>query len=156
MRAFAAVTLTPVYYLPGDLINIGADSIAALDAGHVAKVRQRMAYWGEQWEEVVQLMADVADLGLDLAQGEVVWARPENFNPAQVADYAVKLRSAGVPLPLVAEEIGWSPQRVAQLRTELAADALRTAIGGAARSSQQATQRAVGQPADTPEPAATP
>lgn len=146
MRAFAAVTLTPVYYLPGDLINIGADSIAALDAGHVAKVRQRMAHWGEQWEEVMQLMADVAGLDQDLSAGEMVWARPENFNPAQVADYAVKLRSAGVPLPLVAEQIGWSPQQVAQLRTELAADALRATIGGAGPSAQAATVQAAGRP----------
>lgn len=132
MRAFAAVTITPVYYLPGDLINIGADSIAALDAGHVADIRQSMAYWGEGLEEVMQLMADVAELGRDLSTAEVVWARPENFNPAQVADYASKLKAAGVPLPLVAEEIGWSPQRVAQLRTELAVESLRASLGAPA------------------------
>lgn len=118
MRAFAAVTLTPVYYLPGDLINIGADSLAALDAGHVADVKQSMASWSEGIEEMLQLMADVAGLGRDLTTSEVVWARPENFQPAVVADYATKLKAAGVPLPMVVEEIGWTPQRVAQLRTE--------------------------------------
>ncbi|MGH3881946.1 MAG: phage portal protein [Pseudonocardiaceae bacterium] len=127
MRAFAAVTLTPVYYLPGDLVNIGADSVAALDAGHVAKVRQRMANFGEAWEEVLALMAQVAGITLDLSQGEVVWARPENTNPAQVADYASKLVAAQIPLPMVAEEIGWSPQRVDQLRAEIATNAFLTA-----------------------------
>lgn len=128
MRAFAAVTLTPVYYLPGDLVNIGADSVAALDAGHVAKVRQRMANFGEQWEEGLALMAQVAGYTADLSSGEVVWARPENFNPAQVADYASKLVAAKFPLTMVAEEIGWSPQRVDQLRSELAADTFMAAL----------------------------
>lgn len=128
MRAFAAVTVTPVYYLPGDLVNIGADSIMALDAGHVAKIRQRMGYWSEDMEEVLTLMASVAGIDKDLKASEVVWARPENFNPAAVADYATKLTAAKVPLPMVAEEIGWSPQRVAQLRAELAASTFLAAL----------------------------
>lgn len=128
MRAFAAVTLTPVYYLPGDLVNIGADSVAALDAGHVAKVRQSMALCGERWEETLALMADVAELDRDLSDAEVVWSRPENFNPAQVADYATKLVASHIPVTMVAEEIGWSPQRVEQLRSEMAAESLRALL----------------------------
>lgn len=128
MRAFAAVTLTPVYYLPGDLVNIGSDSIVALDAGHVAKVRQACASFGEGLEEVLQMMADVAGLDMDLSAAEIAWARPENFNPGQVADYATKLRAAGYPLPIVAERIGDTPQQVAQLRTEMAAEAVRARL----------------------------
>ncbi len=123
MRAFAAVTTTPVYYLPGDLINIGADSIMALDAGHVAKIRQLNGYWGEDMEEVLALMANVAGIDRDLKSSEVVWARPENFNPAAVADYMSKLVAAQVPLPIVAEKVGWTPQEVAQLRSEMASAA---------------------------------
>jgi hypothetical protein len=128
MRAFAAVTLTPVYYLPGDMVNIGADAIAALDAGHVSKVIQRTTQWGEGLEEVLQLMADVAGLDLDLSAAEIVWARPENFNPGQVADYATKLTAAGYPLPIVAERIGDTPQQVDQLRAEMAASSLRARL----------------------------
>jgi hypothetical protein len=135
MRAFAAVTTTPVYYLPGDLVNIGADSIMALDAGHVAKIRQLTGYWGEDMEEVLALMASVAGISGDLKSSEVVWARPENFNPAAVADYAIKLKTAGVPLPMIAEEIGWSPQRVAQLRAEMASATFLESLG-APRPSQ--------------------
>lgn len=130
MRAFAAVTVTPVYYLPGDLVNIGADSIAALDAGHTAKVRQRHTLWGEALEEVLQLMADVAELDRDLSSSEVVWARPENFLPAAVADYMVKLVAAKVPLPLVAQQVGWTPQQIDQLRSEMAASAVLDGLGG--------------------------
>lgn len=128
MRAFAAVTLTPVYYLPSDMVNIGAEAVAALDAGHNAKIRQRMATWGENLEEVLQLMADVAGLDRDLSSAEIVWARPENFVPSQVGDYLSKLTGSKVPLPLAVEEIGWSPQRVTKLRAEMAADAFRAAM----------------------------
>lgn len=120
MRAFAAVTTTPVYYLPGDLVNIGADSIMALDAGHIAKIKQRMGYWSEDMEEVLSLMASVAGIEKDLEASEVAWAKPENFNPAVIADYATKMHSWGVPPTMIAEEIGWSPQRVAELRSEIA------------------------------------
>jgi hypothetical protein len=129
MRAFAAVTLTPVYYLPGDMNNLGAEAVAALDAGHNAQVKQTATLWGEHLEEVLQLMADAAELEgpgggpRDLSDSEMVWARPENFVPSQVGDYLVKMKDAGVPLTMAVEEAGWSPQRVQQLRSERAAEA---------------------------------
>jgi Phage portal protein, SPP1 Gp6-like len=129
MRAFAAVTLTPVYYLPGgDMINLGAETVAALDSGHNAKVSQAIAGHAEGLEETLQLMADVAELGRDLSSSEVTFGRPENFNPAAVGDLFVKLVAAGVPVPMAAEEVGWSPQQVDRLRSELAAQTLRDSL----------------------------
>lgn len=128
MRAFAAITITPVYYLPGDLVNISADAVAALDAGHIAKVRQRHTVFGEGIEETLQLMANVAELDVDLTSSEVVWMRPENFNPASVADSMAKMAGAGIPLPMVCEEAGWSPQRIEKLRAEMAAEEMRAAV----------------------------
>lgn len=138
MRAFAAVTITPVYYLPGDLVNIGADSIAALDAGHISKVRQGHTVFGEGAEELLQLMAGVAELDIDLTTSEVTWMRPETFNPATVGDYAMKLFAVGIPTPMIAEDIGWSPQRVQELRTEMAAAAFQAALAAAAAAPQPA------------------
>lgn len=151
MRAFAAVTLTPVYYLPGDMNNLGAEAIGALDAGHNAQVRQNATLWGEGLEEVAQLMADAAELEApgggprDLSDSEMVWARPENFVPSQIGDFLAKMTGAGVPLPMAVEEVGWSPQRVAQLRAEQATAA---AMASVANPPQQ-------QPAAQP-PAARP
>lgn len=121
MRAFAAITLTPVYYLPGDMTNLGADTVAALDAGHNAKVKQGIAVASEGLEEVLQLMAEAAGMDRDLSDSEMVFARPENFLPSQMADAMVKMTTAGVPLAMVVEEAGWSPQRVDRLRSEVAA-----------------------------------
>lgn len=137
MRAFAAVTITPVYYLPGDLTNIGADTVAALDAGHNAKIRQRMSAWGEQLERVLQAMADIAGLDRDMSSSELVWQRPENLNLAQVAAYAQTLRNAGYPLPVVAERIGETPQQIERLRAELAADSMRTNLARPANAEGQ-------------------
>lgn len=148
MRAFAAVTVTPVYYLPGDLTNIGADTVAALDAGHNAKIRQRMTQWGEQLERVLQHMADIAGVDRDLSSSELVWQRPENLNLAQVAAYAQTLRNAGYPLPVVAERIGETPQQIERLRAEMAADSLRGALSAPAAPATPAN--AEGQPATGP------
>lgn len=131
MRAFAMTTLTPVYYLPGDMINIGADAITALDAGHVQKIKQREAQWSENGEGLLQGMADIAGLDRDLSVAELVWERPENFNITQIADFIAKETGAGVPLPMVMEDVGWSPQRVSQLRTELAQQMLQRAFAAA-------------------------
>lgn len=132
MRAFAAVTLTPVYYLPGDMNNLGAEAVAALDAGHNAKLKQRMASWGEGLEEVLGYMAQIAELERDLSESEIVWARPENFVPSQMGDFLVKLKEAGVPLTMGVEEVGWSPQRVAQLRAARAEEAMLTGLAAPA------------------------
>lgn len=147
MRAFAAVTITPVYYLPGDLVNIGADSIAALDAGHTSKIRQKHVVFGEGAEELLQLMADVAEVSVDLTQSEVEWMKPETFNPSAMGDYAVKLFGVGIPAPMIAEEIGWSPQRVAELRTEMAAKAFQDALAAAAAAPQQSSNGTQQKPA---------
>jgi hypothetical protein len=154
MRAFAAVTLTPVYYLPGDMTNLGAETVAALDAGHNAKVSQAIAGHAEGLEEVLQLMADIAELDRDLSSSEVTFGRPENFNPAAVGDQFVKLVGAQVPVPMAAEEVGWSPQQVDRLRTEMAAQALRAAFQEPGQPLQRVlppVQRAL--PAGTGEPA---
>lgn len=122
MRSFAAATVTPVTYLPGgDMINIGQDAIQALDAGHVSKVKQLSAQWSGQMADVLQLMCGIAELDRTITPAAIAWARPENFHPAAIADYMTKLKSTGVPLSMICEEVGWSPERVEQLRSEMAA-----------------------------------
>jgi hypothetical protein len=129
MRAFAATTRTPVYYLPGgDMVNLSADAIAALDAGHISKIKQRMSNWSASHQETLQLMCEVAQLDKTITAGEIAWSRPENFHWAVVGDYVVKMKSAGVPLSIIMEEIGWSPARVEQLRSEMAAEQLLAAV----------------------------
>jgi hypothetical protein len=129
MRAFAAATVTPVYYLPGgDMINLAADAILALDSGHTAKIKQRSGLWTGPIAEMTQIAADIAELGVEIVPEAVAWARPESFHPAAVADYVSKMVAAGVPLPIVMEEIGWAPEAIERLRTEVAANEMRQAL----------------------------
>lgn len=151
IRSFAAVTLTPVYYLPGgDLINISGDAIAALDAGHVQSIKERIAAWSENWEEVLGLSADIAGISEDLSSGEVRWAQPENLQPGILADYGVKLQAVGYPLPIIAEKLGDSPQQIAKLRAEAAKAQMQAAL------TAQVTAPAAAKPAPAgaPKPAA--
>lgn len=149
IRSFAMVTITPVYYLPGgDLINVAADALSALDTGHNAKVRQKSGLWTGPLSQMWQLAADVAGLGVTIEPEAIAWARPESAHPAAVADYVSKMVAAGVPLTIVLEEIGWGPERIEQVRTEVAQAqiqasvlAARTAAAGqpAGRVNGQAT-----------------
>lgn len=132
IKAFMAVTGTPVYYMPGDLTNIGADTIAALDAGHLSKCRQRQVLWGEAYEEGLAVSAEIVGVEGDLSFSEVQWERPENWHPTQVADLVSKQVGAGIPLPVVMEDMGKSPQYVTRLRQEMAGDQARRVIGGRA------------------------
>lgn len=155
IRSFAAVTLTPVYYLPGgDLINISGDSIAALDAGHVQLIKERIAAWSENWEEVLGSMADIAGLDQDLSSSEMRWAQPEQVQPGVLADYGSKLVAMGYPLPIVAQRLGDSPQQIAQLRAEMAKAQLQAALtapatipaSGGAPGVRKAPQQSTGAP----------
>jgi hypothetical protein len=130
MRAFAAATTTPVYYLPGgDMINLSADAIAALDAGHNAKVRNVCARFADPTAELWSIMAEIAGIegGAEPAPEMIAWAPPSAFHPTVVADYVVKMQGAGVPLPLIMEEVGWGPARIEQLRGEVAEQEIREA-----------------------------
>lgn len=145
MRMFAAATRTPVYYLPGgDMTNLSADAIAALDAGHISKIRQRMAQWSDNHGDMLQIMAEVAELDRTITSGEIAWSKPENFHWAVVADYVVKMKGSGVPLPLIMEEIGWSPARIEQLRGEVAAEALLASVTAGTSAGQSGPGATIG------------
>lgn len=142
MSAFAAISITPIYYLPGDLINISAEGIAALDAGHTAKIREKTAAWSESHEEKLSLMAQVAGVKTDLTSAEIIWTRPENFDLSSMADYAVKLSQAGYPLSIIAAKLGDSPQQIEELRAEMASQVAREALrGGADNNTTGSTER---------------
>lgn len=127
IKAFMAVTTTPVYYF-GDLTNIGADTINAMDAGHISKCRQRIATFSEAYEEAFAVSAEVMRTSVDLDAAEVTWERPENWNPTQVADLISKRVGAKEPLLMVLQDLGKSPQYVERVRVEMTREAARAAL----------------------------
>jgi len=135
IRDLLVVSRTPAYYYAGDLVNIGADTVLALDLLHVAKVEEHALNFGESWEDVNAEAALVAGVDRDFSAAEVRWRDPRQFNPSVVADMATKYKSIGYPLAVIAEKSGESPQMVQRIVSESAADQL-----AAAAALQLATQ----------------
>lgn len=123
IRDLLIISRTPAYTY-SDLVNISADTIEALDVSHVAKVEEHFDGLGESIEETWGLAAEVAGVERDYTQAEVRWKNPRLINPGVAADAAVKKKSIGYPLAVLAEDLGESPQRVQRITSEAAADAL--------------------------------
>lgn len=131
VKMLAAQSKTPLYQLAGDLINVSADTISALEVGLVKKVKRHQKEFGECIEEVVQLVLvaanrpDLAELAL---HAEVTWADPELVTLAQRADAATKLNSLDYPFEAIARIMGETKVGIAQLQSQRASSRLLGAI----------------------------
>lgn len=124
VRDMLIISQTPAYYYAGDLVNIAADTVAALDILHVAKCREHIAAFGEGLEDVFALAAAQAGIEADYTEATVRWARPEYLSPAVRADAATKLKAIGYPLDVIAEDLDETPERVRRINASAAAAAL--------------------------------
>jgi hypothetical protein len=116
IAALAAISRVPAHYLmQRNLANPpSAESLIAGETGLVAKVEDRQAQYGESWERVLWLQAQMSGRALDVEQLEMQWQDAEKRNPAQVADAAVKLQDIGVPQQALWAYIGATPQQIAE------------------------------------------
>ncbi|MGW3486549.1 phage portal protein [Streptomyces sp. NPDC001054] len=128
VRDLLVLSHTPAYYFATDLVNISADTVNALDINHIAKVQEHQATLGESWEAVAELAAAQAGIERDYTMAEVRWADPRQLNPSVLADAAVKKQAIGYPLPVLAEDMGESPQRVKRIAAGAAGQQLLNAI----------------------------
>lgn len=109
----AAITQTPPHYLLGQMVNLSADAIKAAEAGLVSKVRRRALHIGEAWEEVMRTaLALTGNPAAGNIAAEVIWADFETRSEGQRVDALVKMRTLGVPLEVLWERWGASPQEV--------------------------------------------
>ncbi|MBQ1122637.1 phage portal protein [Streptomyces sp. B15] len=124
VRDMLILSQTPAYYYANDLVNIGADTVNALDILHVAKVREHIAAFREGLEDVVALAARVAGSERDYTEATVRFANPQHLNPAVLADAATKKKAIGYPLDVLAEEMGETPEQVRRITAGAASQAL--------------------------------
>ena len=130
IKHLAAVSRTPAHYLLGSSANPpSAEALLAAESGLVAKVGRRQLGFGEAWEQVIRVAAIAAgegELAADQAL-QVTWRNTQVRSPGAVADALLKLRQAGIPLEVLLEWIGFSPQSVTRtmglVRAEAAAQA---------------------------------
>jgi hypothetical protein len=104
VQHLSSVSRTPSHYF---LVNQGTapsgEAIISAEAGLVSKVKERMLYFGEAWEQVIRLCFRVKkDKRADEFAIETVWADPEYRTEAQHIDSLLKLKQLNVP-----EEILW-------------------------------------------------
>ncbi|MGW4028243.1 phage portal protein [Streptomyces sp. NPDC004838] len=124
VRDMLILSQTPAYYYAGDLVNIGADTVGALDILHVAKMLEHIATFGEGLESVMSLAAAQAGVPEDYTEAEVRWANPAHSTLAVKADAATKLKSIGYPLDVIAEQMGETPATVRRITAGAASQAL--------------------------------
>lgn len=123
VTAFVTVTGLPPHYVAGDLVNAAADAIAAAEARLDLRTEDHQGYFGESWEQVIELAYRWT--GKDIASDtEVVWRPARRTTDAQLADAAVKKDQAGVPWRQRMEDLGYSPPQIERMETDRTVDAL--------------------------------
>jgi hypothetical protein len=120
IQHLAAQTNTPPHYLLGKMLNVSGDALAAAESGLVSKVEDKKSPFGEGHEEAMRLAfrAKGDEERANALDAETLWAPSERRSFAQVVDGAVKLAQIGLPAETVMQELGWSPQRIAQVQVQ--------------------------------------
>lgn len=123
VRDLAAITRTPPHYLMGQMVNVSGDALKAAESGLVSKVRDRMAHYGEAFEQVMSLSFGL--LGKELpVDAELLWANPEFRTISELYDAASKSAGSGEPWRTRMELLGHTPAEIARMETQRTEDAL--------------------------------
>jgi hypothetical protein len=112
-KHMAAVVPTPPHYLLGDLVNLSAEALKAAEAALVSRVRAHMRHLSEPAETVGRLALRAA--GKDSPQAaamETYWRNPEFRTEGELVDALTKMRTLGVPLQVLWERWGATPQEI--------------------------------------------
>lgn len=100
----------PPTYVMGDLVNVSADSVAAIEERLVAKCFSRATQIGESWEQVMRLaftyMGQMDRIGPD---AEVQWRDFRRNTPSTLSSAAQAMNTVGVPFRWIMESLGYSP-----------------------------------------------
>lgn len=122
VQHLAAITQTPPHYLLGVIINASGDALKAAETGLVAKVGRRARHLGEGWERVMRrALGYLGSPGSEEVEAEVVWHDFETRSEGETVDALVKMRTLGVPLEVLWERWGASPQDIERWK-EMAAE----------------------------------
>ncbi|MER6380780.1 phage portal protein [Streptomyces sp. NPDC001127] len=118
LQHMSSISRTPSHFF---LVNGGTapsgEAIISAEAGLVAKVRERMRYFGESWERVIRLcFAFKNDKRADAFSMETVWRDPEYRTEAQHIDALLKLKQLNVPEEQLWSDAGYTPSQISAFR----------------------------------------
>lgn len=122
IKVLAAQGRTPLYALAGDLVNIGGDTIDALDKALIAKVKRHQRQVASQLVDVAYALQRLAGRPVDRSNIEIVWANPQLFTLQQMSDTAIKMYQAGYPFSAIARALGATDAEVDRLIRDRAAE----------------------------------
>jgi hypothetical protein len=131
--------ISPTRIGGGKMANIAAEALAAYDAIEQRKLAAKQESFGESWEQVLRLAAemdaavpdaedaaeDVAadeadDQGADDEGAEVIWRDTEVRTFAAVVDGLVKLAQAGVPIEFLLPMVpGMTQQQITAIKNAM-------------------------------------
>jgi len=124
VRMLAAVSQTPPTHLTGDLANISAEALAAIEAAYNRKVEQRKVTFGEAHEKAFRLSATIMPGNLEVSEdAQVRWRDMESRSMAQTADAFGKLaQTLQIPVEVLWDKLGFltdqDRERARQLRQQ--------------------------------------
>ena len=101
VRHLAAISQTPPHHLLGQMANLSAEALVAAETSLSRKVEERQTGFGESWEQVLRLAAQIADdveASLDVS-AEVKWRDHEARSFSATVDALGKAaQMLGVPV----------------------------------------------------------
>lgn len=95
----AALSQTPPHHLLGQIANLSAEALTAAETALMRKVEELQNVFGESWERVFRLAAEMGGTeGAENYHGEVIWRDMDAVGISQTADALGKLHDQlGVP-----------------------------------------------------------
>lgn len=106
----------------GKMVNLSADALAAGEANQQRKLKAKRDSFGESWEQVLRLGAEMdgdPNTAADI-EAEVVWRDTEARSFGAVVDGVTKLASVGVPIDMLLTLVpGLSQPQIRAIRDRL-------------------------------------
>lgn len=100
----------PPHYLTTKGEFPSGDAVRSSEAPLIAKVTSKHDLAGDDWERAMRIAGDIAGLEFDTV--ETVWRNPETRTYGDAADYALKLKNIGIPLPLIMQRLGFTSDEI--------------------------------------------
>lgn len=109
-------------YVTGKMVNLSAEALAAAEANAQRKLTSKRESFGESWEQVMRLAAEMdgdAETSAD-SGAEVVWRDTEARTFAAIVDGVVKLSQSGVPVDQLLDVVpGMTQQKIQAIQKSM-------------------------------------
>ena len=97
LRHFATLSATPPHYMMGSITNISADALQAAEIALKRKIDLFKVTFGESWERVVNISAELDGFTQHDEKLETLWRDMEGQSFARISDALLKLKELGIP-----------------------------------------------------------